>query len=97
MNIETITTTQDNKPVTTTSEVKATAVTATAAGPDKAVGDVAITFSKEIADALRTTTDAAVEACKLKGRGLGKREDLDGGKSFLASKSGSHEDFERLL
>jgi hypothetical protein len=77
LSLETITTVVNNQPTTTTSEVKVAVETATAGNEDQAAGDIAVTFSKDVADALRTTADSAIQACGLTKRSLDKRLDCE--------------------
>jgi hypothetical protein len=55
----------NNQISTAVSSVKISAATATAGTSDQSAGDVALTFSKDIADLLTTTAEDAVAACGL--------------------------------
>ncbi|RDL33024.1 uncharacterized protein BP5553_08463 [Venustampulla echinocandica] len=73
---ETVTTTVNNAKVTTKVPVAAAVATGTGtATPGLGAGDLAITFSESVADALRKTADNAIAACSLTKRDLSKRLD----------------------
>lgn len=67
------TTTIDNKPTVTTTPVKLSVVTATAAAEGVAVGDVTVLMSEQFKDGLSGAIDAAVKACGSPGRKLRQR------------------------
>ncbi|KAI0836246.1 hypothetical protein F5Y06DRAFT_274599 [Hypoxylon sp. FL0890] len=64
LTVETKTTTVNNIPTTTTSTVKVSVETAVAGGDTgQEAGALGITFSKDIADNLRKTAEAAIQKC----------------------------------
>ncbi|KAI0972375.1 hypothetical protein F4678DRAFT_460596 [Xylaria arbuscula] len=75
LSLETITTTVDSQESTMTSSVKVSVQTASAGDSSQQAGAIGITFSEDVADALRNTADAAIQACGLTKRSLSKRLD----------------------
>ncbi|KAI1758621.1 hypothetical protein GGR53DRAFT_528958 [Hypoxylon sp. FL1150] len=73
LTVETVTTTVNNVPSTTTSSVKVSVETAAAGGDTgQEAGALGITFSKDIADNLRKTAEAALQNC-----GVARRKRTD--------------------
>ncbi|KAI8630263.1 hypothetical protein F5Y19DRAFT_429489 [Xylariaceae sp. FL1651] len=75
LSLETVTTTVDSQLSTMTSSIKVSVQTAAAGDPSQKAGTIGLMFSEDVADALRKTADAAIQACGLNKRNISKRLD----------------------
>ncbi|KAI1365560.1 hypothetical protein F5Y08DRAFT_338496 [Xylaria arbuscula] len=77
LSLSPITTVVESQTTTMTSSVKVAVQTVTVGDASQQAVALNITFSEDIADALRNSADAAAEACSLNKRGHRKRFDLE--------------------
>ncbi|KAI6090333.1 hypothetical protein F4821DRAFT_229091 [Hypoxylon rubiginosum] len=88
LTVETVTTTVNNVPSTTTSSVKVSVETAVAGGDTgQEAGALSITFSQDIADNLRKTAEAAIQNC-----GVVRRKRTDAATCLIEAAVSASED-----